>query len=161
VPPFEARTMPSLLERLTDHSPDSREENPLSRLQEVRVLKASLWRDLNALLNTRRKEEEIPEEFTEANRSLLTFGLPDFTSYSLKSPLDQNRLRRALEAAIRRFEPRLEKVTVTLESTGETDPGLRFRVDALLRVEPVPEPISFETLLQPGSGRFVVAGGTS
>lgn len=159
--PFEARVIPSLLDRLTDHAPHSRTENPLSRLQALRALKASLWRDLSALLNTKRREEEIGEEFTEANRSLLGYGLPDFSSYSLKSPSDQNRLRRALEAAIRRFEPRLEKVTVTLEAPFETDPSLRFRVDAMLRLEPAPEPVSFETLLQPESRRFVVMGGMS
>ena len=159
--PFEARVTPSLLDRLTDHAPNTRVENPLSRSQALRALKASLWRDLSALLNTKRREEEIPEEFAEVNRSLLTFGLPDFSSYSLKNPSDQIRLRRALESAIRRFEPRLEKVTVTLETPMETDPALRFRVDAMLRIEPFPEPVSFETLLQPESGHFVVVGGAS
>ncbi|MGA2723886.1 MAG: type VI secretion system baseplate subunit TssE [Bryobacteraceae bacterium] len=158
--PFEARVTPSLLDRLTDHAPNSPAEHPLSRLQALRVLKASLWYDLSALLNTKRREEEVPEQFTEVNRSLLTYGLPDFSSYGLKSEADQHRLRRAIEAAIRRFEPRLEKVTVTLEAPQETDPALRFRVDALLRVEPAPEPISFETVLQPESAHFVIMGDT-
>ena len=52
-------------------------------------------------------------------------------------------------------------VTVTVEAPLETDPALRFRVDAMLRIEPAPEPVSFETLLQPESGRFVVMGGSS
>jgi type VI secretion system protein ImpF len=124
----------------------------------MRVLKASLWRDLSALLNTKRREEEVPEEFVESNRSLLTYGLPDFSSYGLKGEAAQNRLRRAIEATIRRFEPRLENVTVSLETLEDTDRSIRFRVDAFLRVEPAPEPVSFETLLQPESGRFVVVG---
>ena len=156
--PFEARVTPSLLDRLTDYTPNARAKHPLSRLQALRVLRASVWRDLSALLNTKRREEEVSEQFTEANRSLLTYGLPDFSSYGLKSEADQHRLRRAIEAAIRRFEPRLEKVIVTLEPALETASALRFRVDALLRVEPAPEPISFETLLQPESARFVVVG---
>lgn len=156
--PFEARVTPSLLDRLTDHTPESRSENPSTRLQAIRVLKASLWRDLSALLNTRRREEEIPDQFQEANRSLLTFGLPDFSSYGFRSETDQHRMRRAIEAAIRRFEPRLEKVSVTLEPPVATDPGLRFRVDALLRIEPASEPISFETLLHPEDAHFVVLG---
>lgn len=131
----------------------------MSRLQAMRALKASLWRDLSVLLNTKRREEEIPEQFSEANQSLLTFGLPDFSSYSLKSPSDRNRLRRAIETAIRRFEPRLEKVTVTVDEPDETSAALHFRVDALLRVDPAPEPVSFETLLQPESSHFVVVGG--
>ena len=133
----------------------------MRRLQAIRALKSSLWRDLNALLNTKRREQEIPEEFVEANRSLLVYGLPDFSSFGVMNPRDQNRLRRAIETAIRRFEPRLEKVTVTIEPPIATDPGLRFRIDGMLRVEPASEPVSFETVLQPDSGRFVVVGGPS
>jgi len=158
VEPFDARVTPSLLDRLTDHAPTARVENPLTRLQALRALKTSLWRDLTALLNTKRREEEIAEEFVEATHSLLTYGLPDFASYSLKSPFDQDRLRRAIEATIRRFEPRLEKVAVKLVPPDETDSALHFRVDALLRVEPAPEPVTFETMLQPDSGHFVVLG---
>jgi type VI secretion system lysozyme-like protein len=97
--------LPSLLDRLTDFTPAAREDRPLSRSQALRTLKASLWRDLSALLNAKRREEEVPEEFGECSHSLLMYGLPDFSAYSLKSPADQARLRRALEAASRRFEP--------------------------------------------------------
>ena len=155
---FEARVTPSLLDRLTDHAPGSRTENPLSRSQAMRSLKASLWRDLTALLNTNRREEEVREEFTETNQSLASYGVPDFVSYSLKNPSDQQRLRRAIEATIRKFEPRLARVTVSVSPPDDTDAALHFRVDALLRVEPAPEPVTFETLLQPDSGHFVVLG---
>ena len=155
---LDARIVPSLLDRLTDHEPAQRDESAPSRSRGLRALKAALWRDMNALLNTKRREEEIPEQYAETARSLLTYGLPDFTAYSLKSPADQNRLRRAIEAAIRRFEPRLEKITVTIELPDETDPSMRFRVEALLQVEPAPEPVSFETVLAPGSAHFVIVG---
>src|SRR6266542_6569827 len=116
---LEPRIVPSLLDRLTDHEPTHRDESVPSRSQSLRALKAALWRDMNALLNTKRREEEIPEQYAETARSLLTYGLPDFTSYSLKSPADQNRLRRAIESAIRRFEPRLERINVTIELPDE------------------------------------------
>ncbi len=156
---LETRATPSLLDRLTDREPDARQEPPLTRSQSLRALRVSLSRDLSTLLNTKRRDEEVPEQFSEANQSLLTFGLPDFTALSLKSPTDQNKLRRAIETAIRRFEPRLEKVSVTLEPRAELDPVLRFHVDALLRVEPAPEPISFDTVLQADTGHFLVQGG--
>lgn len=156
--PFEARVTPSLLDRLTDYAPAAKEESPLSRLQAIRSLKASLWRDLSALLNTKRREDEIPEHFSEASQSLLTFGLPDFNSYTLRNPADQSRLRRAIEGAIRRFEPRLEKVTVTFQDQNDAVFELSFRVDALLRVDPAPEPVSFETRLQPITHQFIVVG---
>ena len=62
-------------------------------------------------------------------------------------------VRRDLEALLnarRRFEPRLTKITVTL--IGEQDGlggTLRLKVDAVLRADPIPEPVSFETLLEP------------
>lgn len=155
---FEARVTPSLLDRLTDYQPNVPSENPLSRTQALRALKSSLWRDLSNLLNTKRMEEEVPGEFTEANESLLTYGLPDFSSFSLKNPTDQHRLRRAIEITLRRFEKRLEKITVIFDPPDDLDSALHFRVDAYLRIDPAPEPISFETLLQPSNYQFVVVG---
>ena len=155
---FEARVTPSLLDRLTDYQPSVSSENPLSRTQALRALKQSLWRDLSNLLNTKRREEEVPEGFAEANESLLTYGLPDFTAYTLKNPSDQHKLRRAIETTIRRFERRLEKVTVVFDPPEDTASALHFRVDAYLKVDPAPEPISFETLLEPDSYQFVVVG---
>jgi type VI secretion system protein ImpF len=155
---LDPRITPSLLDRLTDQEPGIRQEPVLSRSQGLRALKDSLWRDMNALLNTKRREEEVPEQYVEASRSLLTYGIPDFTAYSLKSPADQNRLRRAIEAAIRKFEPRLEKINVTIQLPDETDPTLRFRVDALLQIEPAPEPVTFESVLPPGTSHFLIVG---
>jgi type VI secretion system protein ImpF len=158
VHPFEARVVPSLLDRLTDHQPSVSSENPLSRTQVLRAVKQSLWRDLSNLLNTKRADEEVPPDFAECNDSLLTYGLPDFTSYSMKSPYDQAKLQRVVENTIRRFERRLERVKVIVEPPDDTNSALHFRVDAFLIVKPAPEPISFETLLQPDSYQFVVVG---
>lgn len=148
----------SVLDRLIDQEPESTQEAPAGRLQSLREMKAGLWRDLAALLNTKRGENDIPPEFQQVNSSVLAFGLVDFTSFSLKSPADQNRLRRAIEQGIRTFEPRLSGVVVTLEERGELDPALRFRVDALLQVDPAPEPISFDTVLQADTCHILVHG---
>jgi type VI secretion system protein ImpF len=59
-------------------------------------------------------------------------------------------LVREVEATIRRFEPRLTQVAVVLVADKEGLGGtLRLKVDAVLRADPVPEPVSFETLLEP------------
>jgi manganese/iron transport system permease protein len=57
-------------------------------------------------------------------------------------------------ATVRRFEPRLMNVRVTLakaprERAETLDRTLRLRVEAVLRSDPVPEQISFETQLRP------------
>ena len=36
--------------------------------------------------------------------------------------------------------------------------AFRFKIEARLRIDPVPEPISFDTTLQIGSGNFAVKG---
>ena len=59
-------------------------------------------------------------------------------------------LTREVEATIRRFESRLLSVSVSLANEAdELDTALRLKVDAVLRADPVPEPVSFETLLEP------------
>ena len=59
-------------------------------------------------------------------------------------------LIREVEATIRRFEPRLSNVRVSFTMTPTGSAGhLQMKVDAVLRADPVPEQISFETLLDP------------
>lgn len=155
----EPNIVPSVLDRLLDDEPGVSREPLRNRLHGLRELERSVARDLEALLNTRQETlDELPPEFTEVNRSLLTYGLPDFTSFSLVSVDDRNRIRRAVEQAIAAFEPRLERVRVTLESAREHEKGLRFRIEALLQVEPAPEPVTFDALLQLDTQEYLVRG---
>jgi type VI secretion system lysozyme-like protein len=114
------------------------------------------------LLNTRREFlEGAPPEYKEVNNSLLMFGLPDFTSYSLLNPEHRKLIRRAVEEALNKFEPRLKSVQVTLESPSKFDAALHFRIDALLRLDPAPEPITFDAALQLGTSSYSVRGEAS
>lgn len=125
----------------------------------IRDLKRSISRDIEALLNTRRELlEGAPPEYKEVNSSLLMFGLPDFTSYSLLNPEHRRLIRRSVEEALTKFEPRLKSVQVTLESPRKFDAALHFRIDALLRLDPVPEPVTFDAALQLGTSSYSVRG---
>ena len=84
----------SVLDRLIDNEPKKDTEPPLSRAQTLRQLRASLKRDLEWLLNSRRNPEEAGD-FKEVERSVLFYGLPDITAYGLASTNDQAKLRRA------------------------------------------------------------------
>jgi hypothetical protein len=53
----------SVLERLIDLDPKSKNDPPQTRPQSVRQLKAALRRDLEWLLNTRQIPGGVPEEF--------------------------------------------------------------------------------------------------
>src|SRR6476661_4609365 len=87
----------SVLERLIDREPKTGSDAAVSRAQSVRVLKASLRRDLEWLLNTRRIPEPAPESMTELSQSLYNYGLPDFAALSLHSPKDRDNLLIELE----------------------------------------------------------------
>ena len=150
---------PTLLDRLIDLEPKVAADPPASRSQSVRQLKASLRRDLEWLLNTRRIPDEAPETYWELHRSLYNFGLPDVTSMSLNSPRDRQRLLRLVEQTIAIFEPRLTAVRVRAVDSAALGPRVvRFQIEALLKMDPAPEQVLFDTLLQLNSGEYQVKG---
>ena len=155
----EPNIVPSLLDRLLDDEPGQTRETLPYRTDDVRGLKRAVARDLEALLNTRQETlQELPESFAEVRRSLVTYGLPDFTASSLLSLRDRTRMRRALEDTIAAFEPRLERIRITVEDPEPHERSMHFRVEGWLRVEPAPEPVVFDTVLQLGTRSYVVQG---
>src|SRR5215472_6946112 len=90
----------SVLERLTDRDPTVAAEPPLTRAQSVRQLKASLRRDLEWLLNTRRRPDAAESEFKELEQSLFNYGLPDISNLSWDSARDRVRVTRMIERTI-------------------------------------------------------------
>jgi len=152
----------SVLDRLIDSDPLSNTEPPMTWAQSVRELKRSLRRDLEWLLNTRRIVTPAPEGYTELAHSVYHFGLPDITSLSAQSVSARDWLRRQVEETITLFEPRLTSihVTVATQDTGGRQ-ELRFVVDALLRMEPNPEQVVFDTVLEVTSSTFEVRGGAA
>jgi len=152
----------SLLERLIDLEPKNETEQPVTRAQSVRQLKASLRRDLEWLLNTRRSPEAADHNYQELERSLFHYGLPDLTTLKWESTHDRSYLSRLIETAISVFEPRLKHIKVT--PIGEVSANrhvLRFQIDGLLDMKPVAERISFDTVLQLSSGEYQVKGDPS
>jgi type VI secretion system protein ImpF len=152
----EVRVAISVLDRLLDYEPEITREPIASRSKNLRQLKQAVRRDLEWLLNTRQIADGIPAELKETSNSVASYGLPDFTHLSMESADDQKFVRREIEETVRRFEQRLENVLVTVEPVRSTDRLLRFRIDARLRVDPAPEPITFDTVLQLGSGHYTV-----
>ena len=152
----DIRITSSVLDRLIDYEPEVKQEAPASRQKSLRDLKTAVKRDLEWLLNSRQVIGGVPEELKETNHSLAAFGLPDFTGVSLKNVAEQAFVRRTIERAISLFEPRLEDVMVILMQGESGEQVMRFRIDARLKVEPAPEPVTFDTLLQLDNGQYVV-----
>ena len=135
------------------------EPEPRTWSESVRALKASLMRDIDWLLNTRRIAEPAPQALVELNQSVYHYGLPDVTSLSADSMETRRLLLRQVEECLRQFEPRLASVRVSeAESKNESSRQLRFVVEGMLQLDPVPEPIVFDTVLDSSSGHFNVSG---
>jgi type VI secretion system protein ImpF len=57
-----------------------------------------------------------------------------------------------IEAAIRRWEPRFAQLAVSMvENSDPADRTLRFRIEALIYADPAPEPLVFDSYLEPAS----------
>jgi len=150
----------SALDRLIDLEPENRVENPLSRTQSVRLLKSAVRRDLEWLLNTRRIADTPDEGLKEINRSVYVYGLADLSALTMAATGDRNRLVRQVLATINLFEPRLTNVRLVMVETpdaGKKD--VRLRIEAMLRMDPVPEPVTFDTVIELKSGSCHLSGG--
>ena len=147
----------SVLDRLIDQDPRNSHEVPLTRAQSLRTFKEALRRDLEWLLNTRRVAIPPDETLKEVNKSTYIFGLPDFTGYHLSAPQDQTRLLRYIQSALKVFEPRLANVRVLPSEAGLISARtMRLRIEGLMLVDPSPEHVSFDTVLQLTSGQYEV-----
>ena len=160
--PNEIQLLPSLLDRLLDDHPEESREPAWRDVQVVRVLKASLCRDLQNLLNAHRLLAVIPEAYAELKTSLLNYGLPDLQSMEVREDHDLGLLCRLIEESIQAFEPRLQGVRVRpvidAEGRKQIDRRVRFEIEAVLVVEPLREPVLFSSLLDVSSGEFAVEG---
>jgi type VI secretion system protein ImpF len=151
--------VPSVLDRLLDAEPQVSREAPRNRTQVLRELKLAVRRDLENLLNSRRRCLPWPPGLKELKQSLVNYGIPDFLG---TNPNDREEFCRTLQVLLRQYEPRFKTVSVTpLTNAEPLDRTLRFRIDALLLADPAPEPVVFDSLLEPASGTFVIKGGVS
>jgi type VI secretion system protein ImpF len=143
---IERPVRPSVLDRLIDDDPRSNVEPALTRSQSVRQFKTALRRDLEWLLNARRVIKPVPEDCDQLTRSVFTFGLPDITSMSKDSRESFEKLARLIKSAIDVFEPRLTDVTVRLrEGDSKLLRDVHFVIDGILKLDPMPERVMFDT----------------
>lgn len=152
---------PGLLDKLFDddwRGPAS----PVLRHLSLEEVKNMVARDLESLLNTRMVFNDAKlESFPECRRSVMTYGLSDFSGLSLASHYDRSFICRSLEQAIARHESRLRDVAVTLEVDGQTSTNmLYFGITALLVLPELAEPVNFDAMLQPTTLQYSITRGT-
>lgn len=145
--------MRGLIYRLVSDALSEDSGRPVS----ITEMRNEVSRDLENLLNTRSEGARlIPDTFKECRASSLTYGILDFSSYSLLSPQDRDRIRRSLEQAISLHEGRLTRVRIVLEPQRELDRALRFRIDAILDLGDDNEKVQFDAVLQLNTQTYLV-----
>jgi len=145
----------SILDRLLDYDPKVAAEPVRDRLS-VRQIKEAVVRDLENLLNTRRQILVPSPEYHEVHSSLYMYGLQDFTMKDPGSPMVKQKLRQVIERTISRFEPRLKNATVQIEASGQNARDLRFRITAMLVMDPITEPVIFDTFFDVSRGEYKI-----
>jgi type VI secretion system protein ImpF len=137
-----------LLERLIDDAPDRERDPPMAATEAMQYLRQSVRRELEALLNARRRWKSPPRELKDLPGSPIGYGIPDFAAGVFNNQGERDRLRLEIEATIRRFEPRFLSVRVLLtEDEQRVDASLRLRIEAVLHAEPAPEQVTFDTIV--------------
>jgi type VI secretion system protein ImpF len=148
---------PSVFDRLMkrkDHVSESMYYDGIG----VRELKQSVSRDLATLLNTRMWQPEDQGSLAgldEAQTSMLTYGIPDLSTFSWANPQDCKRIAALVEKAIRTFEPRLLARSVRCDivpTEDTTDFTVKLRIDAVLYVDPIKEHVAFDSIADFESG---------
>jgi len=141
---------PSILDRLIDNDPDNNVEVDPDQHQKLKDLRNSVRRDLENLLNTRFRMLEPDHEFTEVQKSLLNYGLPDLATVNITDVEKRKEFIQKLEVILKQYEPRFKTVKVNyMKNSESTDRTLRFRIDATLYADPSPEIVVFDSILEP------------
>jgi type VI secretion system protein ImpF len=158
----DTRLRPSLLDRLI--LPLAWDRGDRGRTIGVTELRDSLQRDLGWLLNTYcplagGELDGLPE----AQSSNLAYGLSDFSSVSWSDEVQLKAIAREIEEAIRRFEPRLRASSVRVLPIAADKEKIprelpHFRIEAVLDVDPVTEPVAFDADVDPIASRLSIRG---
>jgi type VI secretion system protein ImpF len=117
----------------------------------------SITRDLEALLNTRSALlPHVLAAYPEVGGSIVNYGLIDFAGMCMTSDTDQKRICTAVRLAIERHEPRLHKVTATLQPRKGAINRVDFVITAELKHAPVADPMQFNAVFQPSLQRYSI-----
>lgn len=104
------------------------------------VIVTSVMNHLRKILNTKQGTAPIDDDF----------GVPDFTN--LGSTFGQDTIpdiQRSIADVVRKYEPRLQSVTVTYLPQGDDILQVAFKLEAAIQTENRVVPVVFETIIDP------------
>jgi type VI secretion system protein ImpF len=157
----QERLQPSLLDRLTDDAPESKEEGRDKRILNLTQLRASVLRDISWLLNTvHLQSTQDLSRWPQVASSTVNFGIPDLAG-SVATGRNTLALERAVKQAVLDFEPRILadtlKVTVRIEPEQMNRHAMLFIIEGKLWAQPIPLSLYLKTELDLETGTVTVA----
>ena len=126
------------------------------------ALRRSVLQDLERLMNGRLAWELDPQRYPQASRSVLNYGIRDFSSLSPSNPADVQKIIDCIAQSIARNDRRLKQVRV--EAVGDSEANARslsFSVRALLVLRDHSEPVSFHAAFDSKRRAFAVSAANS
>ena len=157
----QERLQPSLLDRLTDDAPESKDESRDKRILNLTQLRASVLRDISWLLNTvHLQSTQDLSSWPHVASSTVNFGIPDLAG-SVATGKNTLALERAVKQAVLDFEPRILadtlKVTVRIEPEQMNRHAMLFIIEGKLWAQPIPLSLYLKTELDLETGTVTVA----
>jgi type VI secretion system protein ImpF len=157
----QERLQPSLLDRLTDDAPESKEESREKRILNLTQLRASVLRDVSWLLNTvHLQATQNLLDWPHVASSTVNFGIPDLAG-SVVTGKNTLALERAVKQALLDFEPRILadtlKVAVRIEPEQMNRHSMLFIIEGKLWAQPIPLSLYLKTELDLETGTVTVA----
>jgi len=135
----------SVLDRLLDDA-----DTPRAHAMRIGEVRASIRRDLEQLLNTRRRCIGWPEDLEELDSSIFGYGLPDLLAMDMAAEADRFTFMKTVEAIIKTHDRRFREVyTHLLKNSDENDNTLRFRIEAVVQLSAASEQIVFDSVVDP------------
>ena len=126
------------------------------KASDIALVRKSVLRDVENLLNTRRRITDPPEGYRHLSQSIFVYGLEDFVAKNPKNPDVRVALQSSIVATITKFEPRLKSVSVDFNDQDGNEQNLCFTVTATLHADPVHEPIHFDTWFSVNRGEYKI-----
>ena len=119
-----------LFDRLVDNDPNNQTERRPLRTMNAQELRDSVSRDLGRLLNTRCPITNTARK--NRGPSVIDYGVPDFSGFTLKNPDHQDQLAIYIRETIQTYEPRLRDVQVHIGECEEFFKSLSVQINATL-----------------------------
>lgn len=160
----------SLVDRLSSEEPEffdavdpeaggqlRRQLNKAKTREAINRFQDSVRRDLEWLFNTRRVDDSrVEQKYPALQNSVYCYGIPDPNSHDPSRTRDRDELLRNMQDAIARFDRRLQDIEVRFGPRAAGTHLLQFEIAGIVLMDPAPEPVMFQTSLDPSNGELTV-----